>query len=148
MATQLNILAWKIPWQSKLAGYSPWGCKESDMTEHTNTHKNLFILQNLEILVLNQWFSGWANPVTYFCTNQQNLINSLYCFTCKFTVFNILEAFPIKTPLHPSSPSVFAPCVKRLWLEDKHSGYSILIKDMKRLISAQVNTLICNDKLC
>ena len=21
-----------------MAGYSPWGCKESDMTEHTHTH--------------------------------------------------------------------------------------------------------------
>ena len=40
----------KIPWsrkwqstgkshgQSSLAGYSPWGCKESDMTEHTHTY--------------------------------------------------------------------------------------------------------------
>ena len=25
--------------QRSLAGYSPWGCKESDMTEHTQTHK-------------------------------------------------------------------------------------------------------------
>ena len=45
----------KIPWRNKwqptpvflpgefhgeksLAGYSPWGCKESDTTEHTHTH--------------------------------------------------------------------------------------------------------------
>ena len=26
-------------------GYSPWGCKESDMTEHTHTHThNLFFM--------------------------------------------------------------------------------------------------------
>ena len=31
MATQFSILAWGIPWN--LVGYSPWGCKESDMTE-------------------------------------------------------------------------------------------------------------------
>ena len=24
--------------QRSLAGYSPWGCKESDMTERLNTH--------------------------------------------------------------------------------------------------------------
>ena len=25
--------------QRSLAGYSPWGCKESDMTEHTCNHR-------------------------------------------------------------------------------------------------------------
>ena len=36
MVTQSSILAWKIPWtvQWHLAGYSPWGRKESDTTEH------------------------------------------------------------------------------------------------------------------
>ena len=29
MATPSGILAWEIPWS--LAGYSPWGHKESDM---------------------------------------------------------------------------------------------------------------------
>ena len=39
-ATHFNILAWRIPWteepgrlQRSLAGYSPWGLKESDMAE-------------------------------------------------------------------------------------------------------------------
>ena len=27
------ILVWKIPWWRSLAGYNPWGCKESGMTE-------------------------------------------------------------------------------------------------------------------
>ena len=35
MATHPNILAWEIPWSSQ--GYSPWGHKESDMTEHERT---------------------------------------------------------------------------------------------------------------
>ena len=34
MATHSSILAWKIP-QRSLAGYSPWGHKESDRTEVT-----------------------------------------------------------------------------------------------------------------
>ena len=38
MATQSNILAWKILWTEELVGYSPWGHKESDMTEHTRRH--------------------------------------------------------------------------------------------------------------
>ena len=32
MATHSSILAWKIHGQRSLVGYSPWGCKESDMT--------------------------------------------------------------------------------------------------------------------
>ena len=35
MATHHSILAWKIPWTESLAGYSPWGCKESDTTKAT-----------------------------------------------------------------------------------------------------------------
>ena len=33
MATHSSILAWRIPWKRSLVGYSPRGCKESDMTE-------------------------------------------------------------------------------------------------------------------
>ena len=33
MATHSSILAWKIPWQRSLVGYSPRGHKESDTTE-------------------------------------------------------------------------------------------------------------------
>ena len=35
MVTCSSILAWKII-QRSLMGYSPWGCKESDMTEQLN----------------------------------------------------------------------------------------------------------------
>ena len=41
MATHSGILAWRIHEQRSLAGYSPWGQKESAMTEHlihTHTH--------------------------------------------------------------------------------------------------------------
>ena len=33
MASHSCILAWGIPWQRILVGYSPWGHKESDTTE-------------------------------------------------------------------------------------------------------------------
>ena len=33
MATHSSILAWRIHGQRSLVGYSPWGRKESDMTE-------------------------------------------------------------------------------------------------------------------
>jgi len=35
MATYSIILAWRIHGQKSLAGYSPWGHKESDTTEET-----------------------------------------------------------------------------------------------------------------
>ena len=35
MATHSSILAWRIPWTEKRAGYSLWGHKESDTTEAT-----------------------------------------------------------------------------------------------------------------
>ena len=40
MATLSNILAWKILQTEEPDDYSPWDCKESDMTEHTlnSTH--------------------------------------------------------------------------------------------------------------
>ena len=34
MATHSSILAWKIPWTEEPVGYNPWGCKESEATEH------------------------------------------------------------------------------------------------------------------
>ena len=38
VATHSSILSWKISWTEESGGlYSPWGCKESDMTEHTHT---------------------------------------------------------------------------------------------------------------
>ena len=33
MATHSSILAWRIPRSEEAGGYSPWGYKESDMTE-------------------------------------------------------------------------------------------------------------------
>ena len=37
MATHSSILAWKITWTEDLAGCSPQGHKESDMTERLST---------------------------------------------------------------------------------------------------------------
>ena len=39
MATHSGTIAWKIPWTEELgAGYCPWGCKESGMTEQLHFH--------------------------------------------------------------------------------------------------------------
>ena len=40
MATHSSILAWKIPRTEEAGGlYSPRGCNELDMTEHTFSYK-------------------------------------------------------------------------------------------------------------
>ena len=39
MATHSSILAWRIPWIESMVGCSPWGHKESDMTEYIHSEK-------------------------------------------------------------------------------------------------------------
>ena len=50
MATHFSTLAGKIPGQRSLA--SPWGHKESDMTEHTHTHTHYLVGIHMFLLVL------------------------------------------------------------------------------------------------
>ena len=41
MAVYSSVLAWKMPWAEELEGYSPWGCRELDTTEHTCAHTHI-----------------------------------------------------------------------------------------------------------
>ena len=41
MATHSSILAWRIPWTEELRRLSPWGRKESDVTEAAE-HPGIF----------------------------------------------------------------------------------------------------------
>ena len=44
-ATYSSILAWRIPWTEEPGGYSLWGCKDSDTTEHTaHTQSKSYLL--------------------------------------------------------------------------------------------------------
>ena len=53
MATHSSILAWKIPWTEESDGlYSPWGCKESDMTEHSHGVLKMIKFQKIKIQIL------------------------------------------------------------------------------------------------
>ena len=38
MAAHCSILARRTPWTEEPGGHSPWGRKESDMTDRTGTH--------------------------------------------------------------------------------------------------------------
>ena len=44
METCSSILACKIPWTENLVGYSPWGRKESNLTEHSWLKLNFIFL--------------------------------------------------------------------------------------------------------
>ena len=39
-----SVLAWRIPWTEELAGYSPWGHKESDVTEQLTLSLSHFMI--------------------------------------------------------------------------------------------------------
>ena len=41
LETHSGFIAWEIPWREEPVGYSLWGHKESDMTEHTMNRKTV-----------------------------------------------------------------------------------------------------------
>ena len=49
MAAYTSTLAWKIPWTEEPGKlHSPWGCKESDMTEQLHFHFHFNTVVGLE----------------------------------------------------------------------------------------------------
>ena len=46
MATHSSTLAWKIPWTEEPSRYSPWGRKESNITERLHFHFHM--LDNIQ----------------------------------------------------------------------------------------------------
>ena len=84
MAIHSSILAWRIP-----AGYSPWGCKESDTTSYVAHTLGLSTL--LASLPLA--------PVV--CVNLTSPLNSTLCYLTLKSKYNFLleiySAFPTTT---------------------------------------------------
>ena len=71
-----SILAWRIPWTEEPGRlYSPWGCKESDMTEKLNFHFSLFILNKQKPKKL---LFIWNSIVTYHSV--------FYLTICQFSI--------------------------------------------------------------
>ena len=61
MATHSSILAWRIP----LVCYSPWGHKESDMTEQLSTH--IYTQYILVHIVLSIYMGKFKDYALFFC---------------------------------------------------------------------------------
>ena len=55
MATHSSILAWRIPWTEDPGGYSPWGRKESDMTEQQSRNIGVHVFFSI------MFFSGYMS---------------------------------------------------------------------------------------
>ena len=73
-ATHSRLLAWEIPWQMSLAGYSPWGCKELDTAEWQN--KTAAVLMCIY----------WSEPPNYSLTflfgkHQVSFLSLWICFS-------------------------------------------------------------------
>ena len=79
MAANSSILAWKSYGQRSLVGYSPWGRKESDMTErlHFTIHRSLFIycIHGSVYLLIPKWFlkirDNWLIAMFWVTTDTQ-----------------------------------------------------------------------------
>ena len=61
MATHSSILAWEIPWTEEPSGPQTTGSRESDKTEHAQTH----IPKHQQVKYVNQGFRNmfWPRPV-------------------------------------------------------------------------------------
>ena len=68
MATHFRILSWVIPWTESLVGYSPWGCKESDMTEQLTLHTLLSMIWGKLLNLFVSSFLNRSNHSTYIAS--------------------------------------------------------------------------------
>ena len=62
MATHSSILAWRIPWQRSLMGYSPWGHKESDTTDRLTLSSS----QSVFVKSMSEWIKCRQLNLTCF----------------------------------------------------------------------------------
>ena len=65
-----TFLPWKSYEQRSLVGYSPWGCKQSDMTEHNCTHTHTYT----HTQTINRWIQSGCESAKL--TNKMHMYNS------------------------------------------------------------------------
>ena len=63
MATHSSILAWKIPWTEEPVDYSPWGRKESDMTEQLCIHRRVIAFLPRSKRLLISWLQSASSVI-------------------------------------------------------------------------------------
>ena len=82
MATHSSTLAWRISWTEETDGLQPWGCKESDITEATNTCTSFFLVQREGIMYTDWKYAFYPGFMYLLSTGQQFALYSflLHCF--------------------------------------------------------------------
>ena len=84
MVPHSSILAWRIPWAKEPMGYSPWGHKELDMTEHLyDTQSTLeFLCAALRNFFLSKQMDGFCtrlnNPISFALASGPYIILHYY----------------------------------------------------------------------
>ena len=85
MATHLRILAWKSPGQRRLAGYSPRGHKELDITYQLSTHSNLWCYLLLGWSLYLSLYSGQNWEMLYICSMKR--YKFIFLFQIQFRAY-------------------------------------------------------------
>ena len=93
MATHSSILAWKTPWAEEPVGYSPWGHRDSDTTEHVHWLSQIYLEENqffeklafLRIIMMFVWILLKSNTIVTVTILQILLPNHPDWFLWKFT---------------------------------------------------------------
>ena len=112
MAIHSCILAWRIHGQGSLVGYSPWGLKESDMTEQLNTGQPSplwpwhSITPNIMVSLYTSWWAQivWGKP---FCMTLEFILS-----LCA-ALFSLVLS-PMNTLVFPKFPVSLFNCAN--WL--------------------------------
>ena len=118
MATYSSIFAWKASWTEEPGGLHPWGCKESDMTEDSYTHRFLPEETNYIYSSVTQSFSHiwlFVTPWTAACqascpsplpgAHSNSCLSRWWChptistsvvpFSCSLQSFPVSGSFPM-----------------------------------------------------
>ena len=121
MATHSSILAWRIPWQRSLVGYSPWCCKESghDWGDLAHTHAVLYYLiyisglKNTAVSYKKAYLTNFAYLYFFrsFVTPSSSylLCKVIYTGLGEFSLFSVRKTaqstwqFPACSPFLPHS---------------------------------------------
>ena len=89
MAAHSIILAWRIPWTEEPGGYSPWGHKESDMTEWL-THTHTTTWATLYLQTINSGYEkATPEPVSRAEALSVDIPDFLLCFWILFLNYSI-----------------------------------------------------------
>ena len=105
MATHCSILAWKIPWQRSLAGYSPWDHKELDTPERlTHTHMPC-TFSSISDIFLKPCIYEFCCCLCSIAKSSLTLCDSMDCSTPGFPVFHYLPEF-VPTHVHWISDAI------------------------------------------